>query len=272
MKYTKSIVIMLNNIKFIIMKLLKIILLLFIFTFTISCKNEKKLYSENHQENKQESKISYEDLFKKVDSATTANIDIWDRNLYGPVLLVNPKTREFIANTNPEDSSFSRNHIPYRGVYPDSLLTVGNTKVNWKGKTWAMALLPLSDIYEYNITVIIHELSHVGLVKLGFPGYLTDVSHLATKQGRILIRLELELLKKHLASNTYNEEIIIDALMIRKLRYEAFPDYKNAENQLELNEGLADYSGSIMSRVDEEKVKSFYTMTINSYFKPKGIR
>src|SRR5690606_1512534 len=92
-------------------------------------------------------------LFKRVDSITTTHTDLWGMNIYGPVLLVNPATREYVANYNPDDSSMDKSISYYTGILPAEIHIFNSTK-RWKGRNWAMVMLPLSSIHKHDISVI----------------------------------------------------------------------------------------------------------------------
>lgn len=46
------------------------------------------------------------------------NGNLWGINLYGPIMFVDPETREVIANKQPKDSSFTKKGNVYYGVLP----------------------------------------------------------------------------------------------------------------------------------------------------------
>ena len=74
-------------------------------------------------------------------------------------------------------------------------------------------------------------------------------SHLDQKEGRIFLRLELEALKQALQAETFNEmqTHLTSAMVFRSSRYQLYPSAAASENQLELNEGIAEYTGMVTS-------------------------
>ena len=81
-----------------------------------------------------------------------------------------------------------------------------------------------------------------------------DNNHLDKKQGRIYLRLELEALQT--AVKLQGQDAIphiINALRFRKLRHQIYSDADSTENLLELNEGLAEYTGLMMSERTPDK-------------------
>ena len=206
----------------------------------------------------------YRGVFFKVQAIASRFTSLWDKDIYGPVLLVDPKTHKYIANTNPENNVVLFNDTIYEGYLPKEM-HVYNTIVDWKGKTWAMAMLPLSNIEGHDSHTVIHELAHATLKNKGFPIELVDINHVNAVQGKVLIRLELEILKKLLNNGDNYQEYLVDALMVRKLRLETFPNKIEEENKLELNEGLAEYTALIMHNFTHYERASFYTMLIDKF-------
>lgn len=207
--------------------------------------------------------LMYAEFFKEIDSIALKNNSIWGESIIGPILLVDPKSRIFYSNTDPDKQHFTNSDTCYTGVLPPDI-HIWNTTLNWKGKKWAMVMLPLSNIPKHAISVNLHELTHVFLSKKGFPNHYVDVSHLTEKEGRILISIELRLMKKYLSTN-FDTDYLREALAIRSLRYNKYIDGRVNENLLELNEGLAEYSGTLMSGLDKDEIAAFYSMLIDNY-------
>ena len=136
----------------------------------------------------------YTPIFNEINEILNRHSKFWDTKLYGPILLVNPTTREFISN---QDTSTIT-----KGILPDSV-TIANTTVFWNSKQWAMITLPLPQNKLERNNLIIHELFHSMQHKIGF-NKLNEANnqHLDTYQGRILLKLELEALKKALLNTT----------------------------------------------------------------------
>jgi hypothetical protein len=89
--------------------------------------------------------------------------------------------------------------------------------------------------------------------------------HLDSKDGRVYLKLELEALKKALKSD--NPDIHIkNALIFRQYRHKIFPEARNAENTLEIIEGLAEYTGSILSQRSESDLKNHYYSQIDWFY------
>ncbi|HUI28895.1 MAG TPA: hypothetical protein VLX91_01670 [Candidatus Acidoferrales bacterium] len=208
----------------------------------------------------------YSSYFNEVKAAEDQSWDLWDRDMYGPILLVNPSTREVYSNYPDLGGALTSDGDVYHGMLPAEINTA-NTMVHWNGRDWAMVMLPLPRYKKDRVDLMAHELFHVAQSSLGFRGYSPANSHLDDKNGRILMRLELEALRKALEStSSYDiKEHITDAMIFREYRYTLFPEAKTTENLLELNEGLAEYTGFMVSnRTREEAIYHFET-DINSF-------
>jgi len=129
-----------------------------------------------------------------------------------------------------------------------------------------MVALPLPETKEERLNLLIHESFHRIQPALGFDSLNeTQCIHLDSKPGRIYLVLELEALKSALRSSE-PEIHIKNALMFRHYRYHIFPEAKQAENSLEMNEGLAEYTGSILSERKEPDLKKHYTSKIDWFY------
>jgi len=80
--------------------------------------------------------------------------------------------------------------------------------------------------------------------------------------------MELEALKKALTTNNENtqKEHLKNALLLRAYRYQIFPNAKENENLLELNEGLAEYTGTTLSDRNDKKLKTHYIQAIGKLY------
>src|SRR6185369_13484981 len=76
-------------------------------------------------------------------------------------------------------------------------------------------------------------------------------SHLDTLNGRIWIQMEWRALERALRqTGPARKSAIADALLFRSYRRSLFTDSAGNENALEINEGLAEYTGVKLSSAD----------------------
>lgn len=205
-------------------------------------------------------------FFEEVRDAESEHFNLWERDMYGPILVVNPQTREVYSNFPDAGGELVRRGDIYEGHLPEEI-NINNTIVHWNGREWAMVMLPLPGYTKARISLFAHELFHVVQPSLGFRGYSPDNSQLDEKNGRILLRLELEALRKALETPSTNEmkKCLTDAMTFREYRYLLYPQAKFTENLLELNEGLAEYTGLIVSDMTREEAVYFFERSINAF-------
>lgn len=190
---------------------------------------------------------------------------LWNHKLDGPILLINRVTRIIIANENDKQGSFQKNNNLYFGTFPENL-NIGNGIQEWNGKLWVAVGLPLSEIREERMRLMIHESFHRIQPEIGFDSLTEDNNtHLDTKEGRILLKLELEALKKATQSNQ-PEEHIKNALLIRIYRHQVFPGSSDSENSLEINEGIAEYTGTILCGMNDSDLLKQYRNRIDQVY------
>jgi len=212
--------------------------------------------------------------FQEIQANTNLYKDLWNLDLYGPILLVDPNTRRIFANNPDSVGALKQDGKLFTGILPDKI-NIANTAITWNGKVWAMIMLPLPEKRAERLDLLSHELFHRSQNVLGFPMKNSDNNHLDQKDGRVYLRLELEALWQALIAKTITEthNHLADALFFRKSRYSLFPDAKSSENLLELNEGLATYTGIMMSgRNDSEIIKYFESKLIGFQNYPTFVR
>lgn len=206
-------------------------------------------------------------FLNEIKVATKKNYDLWNQNLYGPILLVDPKTRQVFANESDTSNILEPDGKIYSGVLPDNL-NIANTSIDWGGKRWAMIMLPLPKNKYDRINLLAHELFHRAQPSLGFVLYNPENNHLNQKDGRVYLRLELEALRKAVQSSSEKElrQRLTDALTFRKYRHTLYAGSETTENQLELNEGIAEFTGAMHSGRDPKQAEEHFIKNIDDFF------
>lgn len=219
-----------------------------------------------------QTKFTFQDsvkiFFTEIRRLTQKWKNLWGANLYGPILLVDPGTRQLYANFQDTAGVLRQDGEIYTGVLPNEQ-NIANTAINWNGRRWAMLMLPLPGNKHARLHLLAHELFHVKQPSLGFELFNIANNHLDEKNGRIYLRLELEALLKAVQSTGKTEQKahLADALTFRKYRYLLYPAADSTENLLELNEGIAEYTGIIMSGRNKEQAVTHFAKSINSFIK-----
>ena len=136
----------------------------------------------------------------------------------------------------------------YKGTLPDSVI-IGNTAVDWGAKTWSMVMWPPPVDRDARLNLLAHESFHRIQKRMGLPMRSPTVDFLATMQGRIYFLLELQALKASLAKPVDKRRVdLANALLFREKLHDLFPKTFRSERLLEMNEGLAEYTGVILGR------------------------
>ena len=248
------------SISVLLISILRGVLILLLFTVLFFCKRKEKQLL-NNKYNVIVKTLNQVDSLLKVDGGY-----FWNKNLKGPILFVNRKTREFVANENDSQQTFEKEGSLFKGVLPKEV-NISNTDLYWKQKHWTMIMLPLpKDKYARN-NLVIHELFHRIQDEIGFENLSeSDNSHLDTYYGRVLLKLELEALKVALKTSNKEsaKEHIMNALKFREIRQESNA-IKFAENSLELNEGLTEYTALRLSGRNDTQIKRHLLSSIDNY-------
>lgn len=177
---------------------------------------------------------------------------LWGVSLCGPMLIADPATRQVIANMDGLDTSLERDGDLYVGRLPDNT-PIANTATTWNGRSWTMLMTPTPKTEPDLSILIAHENWHRIQGQLGLNAEHMDADYLATEEGRLALRLELRALTAAFSAPTPEAEhqAISDALAFRDWRQAHFPDAAHAEAALERHEGLAEYTGRVLSQDPE---------------------
>jgi hypothetical protein len=167
---------------------------------------------------------------------------MWGVPLCGPTLFVERDTRAVAADTS--SGSLRASDRVFIGTLPKEI-GIANTAVDWDGTHWTMVLWPLpADAYARRV-ILGHESWHRVQEGLGFPLTAPSNAHLDTSGGRTLMQLEWRALAAALRSRgSARKKALGDALHFREVRRATFASAAKDERELEMHEGLAEYSGT----------------------------
>jgi len=161
---------------------------------------------------------------------------LWGMSLCGPMVISDARTQT-IATSQPAPE----------GPRPRLLLGM-NAPIQWGGVTWGaydwdtLANAPRLHAKE----ILLHELFH-GIVqlKLGLAASELLNEHLDVMDGRYWLRLEYRALARALReSGAQRTAAVRDALAFRDARRRLYPGSAEKERALEINEGVASYTGT----------------------------
>ena len=182
---------------------------------------------------------------------------LWGVELCGPLLFVDAGTREIVANQSDAMGLLTRNGPVFTGRLPAEE-NCANTATTWAGVNWSMMLWPLPEDSQDRARLMIHESFHRIQNDMGLPASNPANDHLDSREGRIWLQLEWRALKEALASKgSARRRAIEDALTFRSHRRALFANADPSERGLEMNEGLAEYTGQKLSaRSDTQLIES----------------
>lgn len=168
---------------------------------------------------------------------------LWGKPLYGPMLFVDPATRWAVANQGDAQGALHRSGEVFTGRLPDAV-PIANTATEWSGTRWTILLWPLPEDRHAREKLMLHECFHRIQKELGLELNDRPCAHLDAKEGRIWLQLEWRALGEALmAQGGARRRAVQDALLFRTHRRTLFPGAAEAERDMELNEGLAEYTG-----------------------------
>jgi hypothetical protein len=170
---------------------------------------------------------------------------LWGKSLCGPIALVDRQTRLVIAN----DSGAGRHFVPLGDAYVTTLPAnqyIANTSFQWQGRGWTMVGLPLPSDRYARLALLMHEVFHREQQALGLrqPDALNN--QLDMRAGRTWLRLEYRALARALEALPDNQAArhhVESALIFRGYRRSIYPGSDSLEATLEIQEGLAEYTG-----------------------------
>jgi hypothetical protein len=172
---------------------------------------------------------------------------LWGVSLCGPILLVDPATRSVFANQAGGEKLLKPEGDVFVGKLPEQI-NIANTAVDWAGTKWTMVMLPLPEEPHQRAALLAHEMWHRIQGEIGLPPSGATNDHLDTRDGRYWLQLEWRALAAALqAAGPARKEAAQDAMLFRARRRELFSDAAKTEREMELNEGLAEYTGAKLS-------------------------
>jgi hypothetical protein len=190
---------------------------------------------------------------------------LWGKSLAGPLLFVEPRTRYAVANQADAEKKLK----PLGGVFVGTLpasVPLANTACRWAGTHWSMILWPLPSDKAERSVMLMHESWHRLQTDLGLPAKDPTNGHLDTLQGRYWLKLEWRALARALGSTGEEQSHAMeDALRFREFRRGLFKTARVDENTLELNEGLAEYTGLKLSGLTESEQRRHLVRHFETY-------
>ncbi|MFA8451612.1 MAG: hypothetical protein ACEPOW_13045 [Bacteroidales bacterium] len=169
------------------------------------------------------------------------NGKLWGKNLWGPILVIDKKTRQVYANQQDKNIKLAKVGNIYTGTFPTSKV-IANSTTHFEGTFWTqVADLPTNDLARN--TLFIHEIFHRLQPELGLDCNNYSNNHMEKNKARLLLKLEWAALEA--AIDDHNKAMpshILDALIFRNYRRELFIGADTMENRFEIHEGFPEYT------------------------------
>jgi hypothetical protein len=173
---------------------------------------------------------------------------LWGRSLCGPMMFAEPTTRAVFASEPDRKGLLKRSGEVYVGTLPPNV-NVANTAFVWAGVNWMLVMSTAVPADRHRRgAMLMHELWHRQQAELGFPASGAANEHLDTREGRVWLQLEWRALRSALASRGLSRRrAVSDALLFRARRRSLFTRAAAEEREMEMHEGLAEYTGVRLS-------------------------
>ena len=169
---------------------------------------------------------------------------LWGRSLCGPMMIVDPADRRIVASHADPGGVLAAEDGLWTGRLPAAAL-VANTRAEWSGQVWTQLLWPTPMEPALLRVFLLHEMFHRIQPELGLTRAEAGNRHLDGLEGRYLLQLEWRALAR--AVMAVHAEArrghAADALAFRQVRRSMFEQAADDERALEINEGLAEYTG-----------------------------
>jgi hypothetical protein len=177
---------------------------------------------------------------------------LWGRSLCGPMMFADPSTRAVVASEPDGEGVLKRSGDVYVGALPPNV-NIANTAVVWAGVNWMMVMSTAVPADRHRrAAMLLHELWHRRQAELGFPASGAANDHLDTREGRVWLQLEWRALGAALATHGRGRRrAAADALLFRARRRSLFTGAAAEEREMEMHEGLAEYTGVRLSGIPD---------------------
>jgi len=205
---------------------------------------------------RQKKKIKTE-LFKAKQILTKESGKLWRENIWSNDILVLDFDNIIYSLKQLPNSKTNDSIIFYKKI-PENTLGFSNSAQKYNGKEYAVVLINYLDDKS---STIIHELFHILQHKhISLNG--SPITYLDNYDAREWLRLEYQALRNALNSIDQNlkkskiERYVKDALIFRKIRQKKYNEFLKKEIEIETSEGLANYTGFILSTYQNKYQKA----------------
>lgn len=172
---------------------------------------------------------------------------LWGMKVCGPVMFADPETHEAVANQGDAQGQLHKVGDVWTGTLPKEM-NISNTALDWAGVRWTMVMWQDEPEPRALAQLLGHECYHRIQPALNLaPKDGAICGHLDGKDGRIWLQLEWRALERALGETGEPRRVAVtDAIAFRSKRRALISGAAERENQLEMNEALAEYTGVVL--------------------------
>jgi hypothetical protein len=167
---------------------------------------------------------------------------LWGESICMPMVIGDARTQTFATSQPPPAAPRPR------------LVGILMGPVQWGDTMWAALSWEVVADQPPRVrnAMFLHESFHIVQMRLGLGVETVSAEHLDSPDGRYWLRLEWHALARALReSGAARASAIRDALAFRQARHARFPDMVETERALDINEGLASYTGIVLAAPSE---------------------
>ena len=159
---------------------------------------------------------------------------LWGASICMPIVIGDVRTQTFATNQPAPDAPRPK------------LIGILMGPIKWGDSMWAAVVWDMVANQPAHVrnSMFLHESFHIVQLRLGLGVSTTAAEHLDSPEGRYWMRLEWHALARALReSGERRTSAVRDALAFREARHARFPNMVETERALDINEGLASYTG-----------------------------
>lgn len=167
---------------------------------------------------------------------------LWGVSICMPMVIGDARTGTFATSQPPPAAPRPR------------LIGILMGPIDWGGTMWAALNWDMvaNQPPDVRNSMFLHESFHIVQQRLGLLVPMLAAEHLDHPDGRYWMRLEWRALARALRGSREGRALAVrDAMAFRRARHARFPDKVETERALDMNEGVASYTGTVMAAPSE---------------------
>lgn len=166
---------------------------------------------------------------------------LWGVSICAPMVIGDARTQTFATSQPPPDAPRPK------------LIGLLNGPIQWGDTMWAaLTWDTVASQPPRTGNMFLHESFHIVQAQLGLGVSRDESEHLDAVEGRYWLRLEWRALARALRESGEPRALAVrEALAFRQARHTRYPDRVETERALDINEGLASYTGTVLTAQSE---------------------